>query len=708
MHKGGVVLVLCFAVFFSLQAQNLSGDKIASIVDEAVEQIVAESDEEVDVQMLTESLYDMLENPVHINTADFRELTKIPFVSEPLAYQLIRYRNKYGILQSLYELQAISGFYPALIQKISPFITLEITPTGNTFKLQKALVSGRKNIFLRYGRTLQPQAGYQKTFDSIIQEHPNQIILGDPNALYFRFTSRYYSHLQYGFTMEKDAGEIFLPTHLSDTLRQLTAHKAKPVFDYYSFHLFLEKIKNIKALALGDYHLQFGQGLLLWTSPAFGKAWNPVEIKRYAQGIKPYKSTDENNFLRGIAGTFQLHKDIQLTVFYSNKKVDANISNADTSLTEETTVTSFQRTGLHRTLGELLDKHAIRLRLAGGHLRFQHKTLEIGMTAMGTRIMGNYIPQKAFYLSNFPEQNTFAHYSLDFSYLLGRTVFFGEISSYAFQRPAQLWGMSAYLHPRLSLSLLYRNYPANYFPGFFAHPFAEKTATTNEKGFYAGIQVLLHSKWTLSAYVDNFSFPFLRYRTDAPSRGHDYRLQLDFLASRHIKMYFRYRGKAGQINQNTNPEMLPTLTEQNKNSYRIHVDYSLSNSLAFANRFELLTLRKSDYFGTGYLLFQDVKWNVRNVPLGIHFRFAIFDTDSYDERIYAYEHDVLYAFSVPAYYYKGSRINLAIRYTLNRHFTLWCKLGHTRYTNRQTIGSGLTGIQGNAKTDVRLQIRWKF
>ena len=707
MLRRTLFLTFCIAASYSIRAQD-AGSDIASVIDEAVEQIVEESDEEVDVQMLTGSLYDMLENPVHINAANIGELTKIPFVNDMLAYQLIRYRETYGALQSLYELQAVSGFSPALIQKISPFITVSAPSSKNTFTLKKAIVSGRKNLFLRYGRTLQHQEGYRDRIDSLILAHPNRIFLGDPNALYLRFTSRYSSRLQYGFTLQKDAGEVWLPSQLSGTIRRQIRDKVNAPFDYYSFHIFLEKIKNIKALALGDYHLQFGQGLLLWSSPAFGKAWNPVEIKRYAQGIKPYKSTDENNFLRGVAGTFQLQKDLQLTIFYSGKHIDANITEADSSLTEETTVTSFQRTGLHRTLGELMDKQAIALRLAGGHLRYRHKTLEIGMTAMETRIGGNYIPQRASYLSNFPGQNTFAHYSLDFSYLQGRTVFFGELSSFAFHQYAQLLGLSAYLHPRLSFSLLFRHYPADYFPGFFAHPFAEKTATSNERGFYAGLHLLLHPKWSLSAYIDNFSFPFLRYRTDAPSHGHDYRLQLDFNANRHVKMYFRYRGKAGQINQNSAPEMLSTLIDQNKNSYRMHLDYSVNSSLAFANRFELVTLRKGDYYGTGYLLFQDVKWSPPGIPLGLNFRFAIFDTDSYDERIYAYEHDVLYAFSVPAYYDKGSRINMAVRYQLSRQWTLWFKLGHTHYSNKQTISSGLTAIQGNSKTDIRLQLRWKF
>jgi hypothetical protein len=702
-------LIILFANSVLLWSQQDQNMEVERMIGEVIEQVTEESDGEADLSHLADQLYALIENPINLNTASFAELREIPFISDRQAYNLITYREKYENIVSLYELQLIDGFTSGFIRRISPFIKIEPSSKRSHFSFRKALLGGRKDLFMRYGRTLQHQAAYQDIVDSLVLQHPNRIFLGDANKLYLRFTSQYFQNFQYGFTLEKDKGEMLFPHSLSDTLQKLTDGKASPVFDYYSFHVYLKDIKNLKTLAIGDYHLQFGQGLVLWTSPSFGKAWDATHIKRFAGGIKAYRSTDENHFLRGIAGNFQLSNNIQIAVFYSKKKIDANVDEMDESIEEEPSVTSFQRTGLHRTLGELIDKHSIHIRLAGGHIRFRHKTLEIGVTAMETRILGQYLPRKADYLSTFPAENDFAHYGIDFSYLTGRTIIFGEAASYSFKEYATILGLTTHPHPRVSFSLLYRDYPHNYFAGLYANPFAEKSGTNNERAIYAGFELLLHKNWTMNAYIDNFSFPYLKYRTDAPSWGHDYRIQLNYSFNRHITMYFRYKAKLNQTNCNTTPEMLSGQIDVRKQSFRYHIRYSINRAWSFANRIELLDLHKGEgYYGTGYLVFQDIRWTPSHIPLSLNFRLAMFDTDSYNERIYAYEHDVLYAFSVPGHYYRGSRINLSLRYKITPHIHLWCKIGHTTYFNKNHIGSGVTEIEGNQKTDVRMQVRWKF
>ena len=86
----------------------------------------------------------------------------------------------------------------------------------------------------------------------------------------------------------------------------------------------------------------------------------------------------------------------------------------------------------------------------------------------------------------------------------------------------------------------------------------------------------------------------------------------------------------------------------------------------------------------------------------------MFDTDVYDSRIYAYEHDVLYSFSVPAYYYRGSRAYLIVTYDIGRWSGLTVRLAQTFYINRDTSGSGLNEIDGPTRTEVKAQWRVKL
>ena len=110
----------------------------------------------------------------------------------------------------------------------------------------------------------------------------------------------------------------------------------------------------------------------------------------------------------------------------------------------------------------------------------------------------------------------------------------------------------------------------------------------------------------------------------------------------------------------------------------------------------------------GYLVYQDFIYNKHEKPWLLNARYALFDTDTYNERLYAYESDVLYAFSIPAYYYKGSRFYLMGKYSFGRRLDLWIRYSLTYYANKTTIGSGLDQIDGNSKSDVKVQIRLRL
>ena len=92
---------------------------------------------------------------------------------------------------------------------------------------------------------------------------------------------------------------------------------------------------------------------------------------------------------------------------------------------------------------------------------------------------------------------------------------------------------------------------------------------------------------------------------------------------------------------------------------------------------------------------------------------TVFETDDYDTRLYTYEPDLLYNFSLPAYYGRGLHyyINLhrdfkrLIRLS-NNHFRLsgWIKWGQTFYPGSRSIGSGLDEIPGNRKSEIKAQV----
>jgi hypothetical protein len=173
-------------------------------------------------------------------------------------------------------------------------------------------------------------------------------------------------------------------------------------------------------------------------------------------------------------------------------------------------------------------------------------------------------------------------------------------------------------------------------------------------------------------------------------------------------MYVRFRQTDKTINQ-TDDILLNRVVSNQKTSFRYHISYKPFKNLSLKNRLEVATF-KTGTLGTdfGYLAYQDVGYKFTKIPLSISARFAVFNTDSYDARLYAFESDVLYAYSIPAYYYQGTRAYLLINYEISRNLEFWFRISQTWYSDKEVISSGLEEILGKTKTDVHLQLRLKF
>ena len=165
-----------------------------------------------------------------------------------------------------------------------------------------------------------------------------------------------------------------------------------------------------------------------------------------------------------------------------------------------------------------------------------------------------------------------------------------------------------------------------------------------------------------------------------------------------------------QRNTPDNETAIDYLTYHKKSSVRLHLAKRMSYNLTLRSRveFSFFNTDQQEEIEHGYLLYQDIIYSFPRFPLRLSGRFAIFETDSYDNRLYAYENDVLYAFSVPAYSGKGTRMYLLANYKFSRSFEAWARWSQFYYPDRETIGTGLEEIDGNRKSEVKVQVRVRF
>ncbi len=686
-------------------AQETDTTKITNIefITDQLENIAQQTDLNLDYSDLLDDLQYYAQNPINLNT-DADELVKLYLINDIQLNNINAYISKYGPLYSIYELKSVPGFDNQTIQNILPFITVLPAKERTAFEPKKAFRYGKHQLILRYNQVMESSSGYTMPPDSGIS-YPGSVYLGIPQAYYARYGFNYKNKIRFGFTLDKDAGEVFLKSSLNDSLNQLVGKKINNVFDFYSGHVYVSDIGILQQAVVGDYHLEFGQGLTLWTGLSFGKSAEGVNIKRFGRNIKPNTSANENRFFRGAAATIGW-KGISFTGFYSRNKVDATLNAFLTEDDKE--LQTIIETGYHRTVNELLKKDALTITAYGGRATYRYKFFKIGATAYQTRLDKAMIPSDDVYRYFTFSGDLLTNYGVDLNFDFNKFGLFGELSASSNGGLAGIGGLNALLSDRFTFTLVYHNYGKD-FQNLYNNPFSVSNAMQNESGIYFGFRALVHKKWTLSGYIDHYWFPWLKYRIDGPSVGRDYLLQLSYTTARNMNMYFRYRFKQKQQNYAEPYDYTEKLIDLNRHEFRVFLNYQVFDFLIFKNRLDMIMYKEEFHEQEfGYLIYQDILYRPERFPLEATFRYALFDTRSYDSRIYTYENDVLYAFTIPAYFNKGQRIYLMLRWKALKQLDVWLRLARTTYFNRTSIGSGSDEIDGKRKTEVKVQVRLKL
>ncbi|GAB4256995.1 MAG: helix-hairpin-helix domain-containing protein [Vicingaceae bacterium] len=697
MKKLFFISFLIIPLAFLAQTKEEKEEEKNKIIEQRIEYILEGTDvTDADFTTLFDQLSFFYEHPINLNRTDKDELNSLGLLTDIQILNLLQHIEKNGKLLTLEELQSIDGFDLETIYLILPFVKVTHDIDAPKITFRELLDNGQNNLFIRYQQVIEEKKGFSPIDDSTFAANPNARYLGAPYKLYTRYKFNYGTHLSMGVTAEKDAGEEFFKGSNSS-------------FDFYSAHFFLRNQGKIKRLAIGDYQAEFGQGLTMWSGLAFGKTADPMLIKRNAQFLKPYTSVDENRFLRG-AGTTVKFDNIELTGFYSSNKIDGNISIADSTVTdvEALVVSSIQQTGFHRTPNELIDKDAITQQVIGGHITFVQQNLNIGITGINSQLDVDFQPSLQPYSQFRNTSNNQTNVGLDYNWIYQNFNFFGEVSQSLDAGYAYTTGALIALDPRLNMSVLYRNFERDFHP-IMSNALGENSTNENEKGLYIGIQAKPYRKFTLSGYFDQFQFPWLKYQIDAPSKGYQYLAQLNYTPSKKLDIYFRIRER--RRNKNTPLEVpgIDYIVGENQANYRFNFDYKVSDAIRLKSRVEMIEYElKGNNIERGYLVYQDIIFKPLSKPYSFAFRYAMFDTDSYNARIYAYENDVLYAFSIPAYYNRGTRTYLTFRYKIRKGIDVWLRYATTIYNNVDVISSGLEEIKGNTKSEVKAQLRFKF
>ena len=706
-----LTLVSCLFAKAQIAIDTLGADALNELLIEQVERLAEDTDEDIDFEDLLENYIFYSENPINLNSDEVRQLLSLRLLNVFQYDELQKYRRYYGDFLFLDELAMVEGFDEQTIAIIVPVVYIGDDRGGDKITMRKLARYGKHQILGRYEQNLEPQAGYADISDSALLAKPNSRFLGSPQRYQLKYTYNYRNKVRAGFVLEKDPGEMFFTDKVSDTIKALLGKNYRRGFDFIGFHLYAKDLGIVKAAVLGDYQVAFGQGLTMWSGMSFGKAGSGSTVMKQARGFSPKASASEYGFMRGAAVTLG-GGPFSGTVFYSNRLVDANVSVAD-SLDEAELVSSLQETGYHRTIGEIQDRHAIRQQVVGGHLAFAIAHFEVGYTAHHTWLNVPLELRPTNYNQYYFQGQQLTNQGIDFKYVKGKFALFGEgamsinpdsttLQVPTLQHFAGLIGLTVKPAGYLSFTVLYRDYGKAY-QNLFSNAFSEGGRSQGQRGIYLGAELAPAPYWNILAYADLFKFTWLTSQVNAPSWGHDYYLRLSHSFSKRVNAYLQIRSKTKMKNSTDAFVFSHYPIFYTKNSVRFNINYQVRD-FHFSNKAEYAHYKNEDGSNShGFFICQDVAYKPENKPFSLAFRYAIFDTDDYDSRVYAYENDVLYSFSVPALSGKGMRVYLLGKWKPFKSLTLYARIGSIIYTDRDEISSGLTLIEGNHKTDLKVE-----
>jgi hypothetical protein len=686
LKKATTLLLLSLFGVISLWSQPTHDPQ--SIIASIVEDLVASSEDDIDIDALTEDLIFFSENPINLNSATSEELGRLVFLSDFQVIALLDYVKKHGHFITIYELQLVVGFDFNDIFKLTPFVTIE--PLDKPASRIPFFKYGKHDLFMRARTLIETPEGYKPPPES----NPGATrYAGNKLGLYTRYTYTNRRGFQAGFVGEKDPGEDFF-------------RGSNPYgFDHYSFHLQANDIGRIKTLVVGDFNADFGQGLTLRTSASFGKSSDPMSVRKRSRGLYRFSSTNENEFLRGAGATVKIGL-FDISAFGSYKKIDANIT--DTLYDGTMVFTSRPTSGLHRTPTEINNKKTLGETVAGGNVSISWKNLKAGITGSYVNLNGEFDVPNQPYRYFEPSLNNRKNIGIDYNLGVGNHLLFGEAATTIGHGSGILSGGLFRVHSLLSLSIVGRHYQKDY-STYYTGALADGSSAANESGILTGIKFLPYRHWQVAGYVDVFQSSWLRYGINAPSRGKDFLLETTYSPRSRLSFIVRYKFKQKEKNQDDEGSNTRWVVPYNQQSLRFHLAYNPTRAIHLRSRIEFSWYEEENrQMEKGIMVYQDISYRPANSPLTITTRFAVFETDSYNTRIYAYENDVLYYFSIPAYYSRGTRAYLLAKYSVGRKMDIWFRVAQTFFADQNQLGSGLDLINGPTRSDARIQIRLKF
>ena len=655
------IRVIIIILFILSSFQGRAGVRPSFSLDDIILDIYNAVTEfgEVDYEQLQTDLYTLHESPIDLNNTSDEELTQLYFLSPQQIDAILAYAYRHPF-ESLYELRLIPELADYEIRDLLPFVYIN----------RAALNSETINTDALYAKEIFAKA-HHELLTRIDARNIEAYEGTDPIYTQFRYRFDFRRRVTFGVQLRRPAGGF---------ARDLQ----------YGAYLQLNDITpHLHTLVAGNFQASFGQGLVL--APVFhaGKSMYVTSVGQQREGLRYYSSVDGEG-LHGAGATlrWEWNKTTRLDVSALYSMRHANDS-----------------TWHH---------------LLGANLTLRHKKLQVELTAIENLWSDSIHPYtNAKYNRHYFRGRNQAVIGASFRYNHGWFDAFGEIATAQNhqitndQSPITKshWGFGTIIGSRfyptngISLLALYRYY-SPYFDNALGYAFSETSRLGDENGGYLGFDITRLRNWRFIGYGDIFYFSGYKYGLGDATRtlGYDAMAEIQYSWSKHPSFQ---GGDGGRLSLRLRARQKGDATY----STRAQFDWAQGSwslrTTAEANIIPSKLSTLNSQLTYGYTIFQDISYSLplrEGRGLGLRLRLQGFDAREWANRIYTYEHDVLYAYSIPAVYGLGGRAYLCLRWQIIPQLALYFRASETVYARKWAAAHS----RPLTRTDLHLLLRATF
>jgi hypothetical protein len=148
-------------------------------------------DEYSDYSDLIENYWNIIENPININSDNIEQLAELKLINVFKLENIKDYRKKSGDILFIEELYEVEGLDSQSIEIIKPLIIFKDEKSHDNFSLKNIFKYGKNKILIEVNQCLNEKKGYEEIDDSLLYIKPSSIYLGNPQRLYLRYNFSY-------------------------------------------------------------------------------------------------------------------------------------------------------------------------------------------------------------------------------------------------------------------------------------------------------------------------------------------------------------------------------------------------------------------------------------------------------------------------------------------------------------------------------------